>query len=142
MRDSLSILDKIVSFTNGAVTYKNTLEHLNILDEDYYFRLLDFIQQQDLSNALLMYDEINRKGFEGDLVLNSFAEFIRNLLVCKDEKAAVLLEVVESFKVNGIPAKFIIDKNGNIRFALTGFAGGNDAAVEELSAMIELAKAG
>src|SRR6185436_2555478 len=62
MRDSLSILDKIVSFTNGEVTYQNTLEHLNILDEDYYFRLLDHLQQQDLGNALLMYDEINRKG--------------------------------------------------------------------------------
>ncbi len=47
--------------------------------------------------------------------------------------------VVESYKVSGIPAKFVIDKNGNIRFALSGFSGGNDAAVEELSAMIELA---
>ena len=47
---------------------------------------------------MLQYDDINRKGFEGDLVLNGFAEFIRNLLVCKDEKAAVLLDVVESFK--------------------------------------------
>lgn len=46
--------------------------------------------------------------------------------------------VVESYKVSGIPAKFVIDKNGNIRFALSGFSGGNDAAVEELSAMIEL----
>ena len=54
--------------------------------------------KQDLSGALLQYDDINRKGFEGDLVLNGFAEFIRNLLVCKDEKAAVLLDVVESFK--------------------------------------------
>ncbi len=49
-------------------------------------------------NALLIYDEINRKGFEGDLLLNGFAEFIRNLLICKDEKAARLLEVVEDFK--------------------------------------------
>lgn len=98
MRDSLSILDKIVSFTNGAVTYKNTLEHLNILDEDYYFRLLDFIQQQDLSSALLMFDEINRKGFEGDLVLNGYAEFLRNLLVSRDPKVAMLLEVAEDFK--------------------------------------------
>ena len=56
------------------------------------------MQQQDLSGAMLQYDDINRKGFEGDLVLNGFAEFIRNLLVCKDEKAAVLLDVVESFK--------------------------------------------
>ena len=98
MRDSLSILDKIVSFTNGAVTYKNTLEHLNILDEDYYFQLLDFVQQQDLSSALLMFDEINRKGFEGDLVLNGFAEFLRNLLVSRDPKVAMLLEVEEDFK--------------------------------------------
>lgn len=98
MRDALSILDKIVSFTNGELNYSNTLEHLNILDADCYFRFLDHMQQQDLSGALLLYDEINRKGFEGDLVLNGFAEFNRNLLVCKDEKAAGLLEVVESFR--------------------------------------------
>lgn len=98
MRDALSILDKIVSFTNGEVTYQNTLEHLNILDHDYYFRLLDALQQQDLATAMLLYDEINRKGFEGDLVLNGFSEFIRNLMVCKDEKAAVLLDVVEGMQ--------------------------------------------
>lgn len=98
LRDALSILDKIVSFTNGELNYANTLEHLNILDEDCYFQLLDSMLQQDLSGALLLYNEINRKGFEGDLLLNGFAEFIRNLLVCQDEKAAVLLETVESFR--------------------------------------------
>jgi DNA polymerase-3 subunit gamma/tau len=98
MRDALSIMDKIVSFTGGELNYANTLEHLNILDEDYYFRLLDCMLIQDLGGAMLLYDDINRKGFEGDLVLNGFAEFIRNLLVCKDEKAAGLLDVVESFK--------------------------------------------
>lgn len=104
MRDALSILDKIVSFTNGALSYQNTLEHLNILDADYYFKLLDAMLEQDLAGALLLYDDINRKGFEGDLVLNGFAEFIRNLLVCRDEKIAVLLEVVESFKDRYIAA--------------------------------------
>lgn len=98
MRDSLSILDKIVSFTNGELTYANTLEHLNILDEDYYFKLLDSMQQQDLPGALLLFDDINRKGFEGDLVLNGLAEFIRNLLVSRDTKAAILLEVADDFK--------------------------------------------
>jgi DNA polymerase-3 subunit gamma/tau len=98
MRDSLSILDKIVSFTNGAVTYQNTLEHLNILDDDYYFKLIEAMQAQDLPAAMLLFDEINRKGFEGDLVLNGFAEFIRNLLVCKDPKSASLLEVVEGMQ--------------------------------------------
>ncbi|MFC0771923.1 DNA polymerase III subunit gamma/tau [Terrimonas alba] len=98
MRDALSIMDKIVSFTGGELNYANTLEHLNILDADYYFKLLDCMLQQDLAGAMLLYDDINRKGFEGDLVINGFAEFIRNLLVCKDGKAAILLEVVESFK--------------------------------------------
>jgi DNA polymerase III subunit gamma/tau len=98
MRDALSILDKIVSFTNGEVNYSNTLEHLNILDADYYFKLLDCMQQQDLAGVMLLFDDINRKGFEGDLVLEGFSEFLRNLLVCKDERVASLLEVVESFK--------------------------------------------
>ena len=98
MRDALSILDKIVSFTNGEVKYQTTLEHLNILDADYYFKLMDYMQQQDLAGAMLLYDDINRKGFEGDMVVNGFAEFIRNLLVCKDEKSAELLEVVEGFR--------------------------------------------
>lgn len=98
MRDALSILDKIVSFTNGEVNYKNTLEHLNILDEDYYFKLLDNLLQQDIGAAMLLYDEINSKGFEGDMVLNGFAEFLRNLLVSKNAKAAALLEVVEGMQ--------------------------------------------
>ncbi len=98
MRDSLSILDKIVSFTNGVVTYLNTLEHLNILDHDYYFRLLETQMQQDMAGSMLLYDEINRKGFEGDLVLNGYAEFIRDVLVCQNPKAASLLEVVEGMQ--------------------------------------------
>jgi len=98
MRDALSILDKIVSFTNGEVTYQNTIDNLNILDEDYYFKLIESLLQQDLAAAMLLYDEINRKGFEGDLVLNGFSEFIRNILVCKDAKAASLLDVVEGMQ--------------------------------------------
>ncbi|MBK6380612.1 MAG: DNA polymerase III subunit gamma/tau [Chitinophagaceae bacterium] len=98
MRDALSILDKIVSFSNGELNYSNTLEHLNILDEDYYFKMLDCMQQQHLSDAMLLYDEINRKGFEGDTLLEGYSEFIRNLLVSKDAKAAILLEVADDFK--------------------------------------------
>ena len=98
MRDALSILDKIVSFTNGEVTYANTIENLNILDHDYYFKLLDNLLQQDMASALVLYNEINSKGFEGDTVLNGFAEFLRNILVCKDVKAAQLLDVVEGMQ--------------------------------------------
>jgi DNA polymerase-3 subunit gamma/tau len=111
MRDALSIMDKIVSFTGGKLNYTNTLEHLNILDADYYFKLLGCMLKQDLSGALLLYDDINRKGFEGDLVLNGFAEFIRNLLVAKDTAAASLLEVVDSFKNNYLEAAATVTPN-------------------------------
>ena len=104
MRDSLSILDKIVSFTGGSLTYQNTLEHLNILDEDYFFKMLESMQAKDLAASMVLYDEINRKGFEGDMVLNGFAEFIRNILVCKDPKSAPLLEVVEGMQDKYIAA--------------------------------------
>lgn len=125
MRDALSILDKIVSFTNGEVNYQNTLEHLNILDEDYYFKLLDGLLQQDLASVMLLYDEINRKGFEGDLVLNGFAEFIRNILVCKDAKAATLLDVVD-----GMQQKYIdTAKNVHASYLVSALNILNDAEI-------------
>ena len=109
LRDALSILDKIVSFTNGTITYSNTLEHLNILDEDYYFKLTEAMLNQNAGDAILLFDEINRKGFEGDLVLNGFSEFLRNLLVSKDPKVAVLLEVSEGFKQRYLEAASKMD---------------------------------
>lgn len=109
LRDSLSILDKIVSFTNGKLSYANTLEHLNILDEDYYFRLLEAMQQQQLSDAILIYDEINSKGFEGDELLNGFAEFLRNVLVSSDARVVALLEVSDDFKQRYLDAATNID---------------------------------
>ena len=98
MRDALSILDKIVSFTNGKITYSNTLEHLNILDADYFFKFMDSMKSEDLAQVMLLFHEINHKGFEPEVLLGGFAEFFRNLLVCKDEKIASLLETVENFK--------------------------------------------
>jgi DNA polymerase-3 subunit gamma/tau len=130
MRDALSILDKIVSFTNGELTYSNTLEHLNILDADYYFRILDAMREQNLSDALLIYDSINRKGFEGDLVLNGLAEFIRNLLVCKDEKVASLLEVVESFKDRYVS----VGKSVDTLYLISGLNVLNEAEINYKSA--------
>jgi DNA polymerase III subunit gamma/tau len=144
MRDALSILDKIVSFTSGTVTYQNTLEHLNILDADYYFKLLDCMQQQDLAGAMLLYDDIDRKGFEGDLVLNGFSEFIRNLLVCKDEKVAGLLEVVESFKDKYIatgkstPVAYLISALNILNEAEINFKGARNKRLHTELAIIKL----
>jgi DNA polymerase III subunit gamma/tau len=125
MRDALSILDKIVSFTNGEVNYVNTLEHLNILDADYFFKLLACMQQQDVAGVLLLFDDINRKGFEGDLVLEGISDFFRNLLVCKDEKVAGLLEAVESFR-----EKYLLTaKSVSPSFIITALNVVNDATI-------------
>jgi DNA polymerase-3 subunit gamma/tau len=98
LRDSLSMLDKIVSFTGGELTYQNTLEHLNILDEDYYFRLLENMRKEDLAGSFVLFDEINGKGFDGEMLLNHMTGFFRNLMVCQDSRTLPLLEVVESFR--------------------------------------------
>ncbi|SFD14660.1 DNA polymerase-3 subunit gamma/tau [Chitinophaga sp. CF118] len=98
MRDSLSTLDKIVSFTGGHLTYQNTLEHLNILDYDYFFKVMEAVMVQDVATALLIFDEILQKGFEGDNFLNGWAEFLRNLLMCKEEKVMHLVEVSGNLK--------------------------------------------
>jgi DNA polymerase-3 subunit gamma/tau len=98
MRDALSMLDKIVSFTNASLTYPNTLEHLNVLDEDYFFKMLDMLYNQDLPGVLSLFDEIDKKGFEGDMVLNSMTEFFRNLLISKDARSIGLLQVMDGFR--------------------------------------------
>ena len=98
MRDALSMLDKIVSFTNASLTYANTLEHLNVLDEDYFFRFLEAFEKEDLPMVLTIFDEIDKKGFEGDMFLNNFSEFFRNLLVAKDPRSIGIINTVEEFK--------------------------------------------
>jgi DNA polymerase-3 subunit gamma/tau len=98
MRDALSILDRISSFTNGQLTYAATMEHLNQLDADFYFKITDCILASDVSNTLLLLDEVLDRGFEGDVILNGFAEHFRNLLLCKDARMAKLLDIPNNHK--------------------------------------------
>lgn len=114
MRDALSMMDRIASFTNGQITYTQTVEHLNILDADVYFKLTDILLSKDIAAALLMTDDIFQKGFEGDVILNGFAEHFRNILLCKDLNMARLLDVPEEHKriyyekAQIIPAAYIL----------------------------------
>jgi DNA polymerase III subunit gamma/tau len=98
MRDALSILDKITSFTGGSLTYENTLEHLNVLDEDSFFKILDAMNTQDLPAMMTLYDSINAKGFEADVFLNGFAEFLRNLLFAYHADTMALVDVADAFR--------------------------------------------
>ncbi|XZF16088.1 DNA polymerase III subunit gamma/tau [Chitinophagaceae bacterium MMS25-I14] len=114
MRDALSMLDRISSFTNGVLTYSSTMEHLNLLDADYYFRLTDHMLAQDVSGTLLLLDQVLEKGFEGDVIIGGLAEHLRNLLLCKDQRMAKLLDVPNDHKpvyfekANQTPPAFIL----------------------------------
>ncbi len=98
MRDALSMMDRIAGFTNGNISYEQTIEHLNILDADVYFQLTDTLLCKDINGALLLLDVILQKGFEGDVLLSGFAEHYRNLLLCKEAKMAHLLDIPETHK--------------------------------------------
>ena len=114
MRDALSMLDRISGFTNGVLTYANTMEHLNLLDADYYFTLTDSLLSQDVSGALLLLNQALERGFEGDVILGGMSEHMRNLLLCKDARMAKLLDVPNDHKpvyyekANQAPPSFIL----------------------------------
>lgn len=98
MRDALSMLDRLASFTNGNITYNATIEHLNMLDADVYFKITELLLAQDYGEVLLVFDDLIQKGFEGNTLLNGLAEHYRNLLLCKDAKMAALLDISEFHK--------------------------------------------
>ncbi len=96
LRDALSIFDQIVSFAGNTLTYKSVIENLNVLDYDYYFRLVDYAMKEDIPSSLLLYHEIMDHGFDGHQFIVGLSEHYRNLLICKDPKTVSLLEVTES----------------------------------------------
>lgn len=98
LRDSLSIFDRIVSFSGNKISYQDVIENLNILDYDYYFKVVEAMLTEDASQLLLLFDQISRKGFDGDIFINGLAEHLRNLLVCKDARTLELLEVSGNIK--------------------------------------------
>ena len=93
LRDSLSIFDQIVSFTQGNVTYQAVLENLNVLDYDYFFKAVDFAENEDIPGALIMFNDIMDKGFDGHNFLSGLSSHYRNILVAKDPITISLLEV-------------------------------------------------
>jgi DNA polymerase-3 subunit gamma/tau len=97
LRDALSIFDLIVTYSAGKkVTYQETIANLNILDYDYYFRVVDALLAENLSTTLLIFDEILKKGFDGHNFIVGLSEHFRDLLVVKDEATVELLQVSES----------------------------------------------
>jgi len=98
LRDALSIFDQIVSFGGKNITYKNVIENLNVLDYDYFFKIVASILEGDIKETLLLINEIIDNGFDGQHFIIGFGEHLRNLLVCKNPETLKLLEVGGNIK--------------------------------------------
>ncbi len=98
LRDALSTFDQIVSFSGSKITYKDVIENLNILDYEYYFKVVDYILNGDTANLLLTFNEILENGFDGQHFLTGLSEHFRHLLVVKDKSTLKLLEAGPALK--------------------------------------------
>jgi len=98
MRDALSIFDQVASFSQKNISYAEVLENLNVLDYEYYFRITDAFLKEDAAGALLIFDEILQRGFDGQNFIGSLSSHLRDLLVCRDASTVQLLEVSDSLK--------------------------------------------
>ena len=98
LRDACSIFDQIVSFAGNNITYKAVIENLNILDYDYYFKVTDAILGLNISQSLLVFNEILNNGFDGHNFVAGMGDHFRNLLVSKDPETLQLLEVGDNIK--------------------------------------------
>lgn len=92
MRDALSIFDQVATSCHGNVTYEATVRNLNVLDYDYFFRLVDTFARGDAGEALLLYKEVRDRGFDSLFFVNSLAQHVRDLMVAADKRTLPLLE--------------------------------------------------
>ncbi|NML68019.1 DNA polymerase III subunit gamma/tau [Hymenobacter sp. RP-2-7] len=98
LRDALSMFDQQVTFAGNNLTYKEVVQNLHILDYDYYFRLVDALLRENLSQALLLLDSVMQQGFDLHNFVVGTAEHLRGLLVCKDPVTVQLLEVSDNIR--------------------------------------------
>ncbi|MBQ5550043.1 MAG: DNA polymerase III subunit gamma/tau [Bacteroidales bacterium] len=93
MRDALSFFDQIVSFSGKKFTYQDVINNLNVLDYEYYFKLIDYFRNGDVNNALLAFNEILNKGFDAHHFVSGLSQHIRDIMVSRDPSTLQLLEV-------------------------------------------------
>ena len=98
LRDALSMFDQLVSFGEGKLAYNQAVDILSVLDPDYFFELSQTLFETKASEALVQFDSILNKGFDGSVFVSSWAQHLRNLILCQDAKTASLLDVGESFR--------------------------------------------
>ena len=92
LRDALSIFDRLVNFTEGNITKELAYENLSVLDYDIYFKAFNQLIENDITNIILLLNEVIEKGFDGQHFIDGFSSHLRDLMVSKDNKTQVLLE--------------------------------------------------
>lgn len=92
MRDALSIFDQVAASSRGNITYQSAIENLNVLDYNYYNRLLDCFLQGKVLDTWLIYKDIRDRGFDSHFFINGLADYMRDLMVARDPSTIVLLE--------------------------------------------------
>lgn len=98
MRDALSIFDQVASFCGGNITYQRTIENLNVLDYDYYFKIVDFCLEGKITETMLTLNEILNKGFDGQHFMTGLASHYRNLLVSRDPQTVSLIDASDDVR--------------------------------------------
>lgn len=92
MRDALSIFDQVAASSRGNITYRSTIENLNVLDSQYYSRLVEAFMAGNVPDALLIYKEVRDRGFDSQFFVNGLAGYLRDLMVARDAKTQSLLD--------------------------------------------------
>lgn len=93
MRDALSIFDQLVSFCGNNISYQGVIDNLNVLDYEYYFRLVEGFLKGEVSQSLLIFNEVLNKGFDAHHFITGLSSHLRDVLVSKDPQTIELLEV-------------------------------------------------
>ncbi|GAB4288812.1 MAG: hypothetical protein Kow0068_14470 [Marinilabiliales bacterium] len=98
LRDALSIFDQMVSFSGKSFGYKDVAQNLNVIDYEYYFKFVDYFISGNLTDTMLLINDIYNKGFDGQILINGLTKHIRDLLMCKDPETVKLLETSENVR--------------------------------------------
>lgn len=98
LRDSLSLFDRLISFSEKELSYQSVIEHLNILDYEYYFKVTAALLKNDINLLLLLFNEILDNGFDGHHFIIGLSEHLRDILVAKDESTLQLLDKGEALQ--------------------------------------------
>ena len=115
LRDSLSLFDRLVSFSDNSLTYKDVADHLNVLDYEYFFKITDQLLTNDISSLLVTFNDIINNGFDGQHFINGLSDHLRKLLLCQNQSTVNLLSVNESLKskylnqANNTDSNFLIE---------------------------------